>query len=202
MHAGVAKITNTKTNRPSWVPVGKMVTYDQYVTIQISTELSPALDAVDDLTHHLVSDARMLEESFTNASDPVREVDPAKLRSLKSPRGHPKFGMGSGEVWKRIKKFPVIDFATVDHTIDIAARRARWCQAMAQQAMELLGPVIEAGDAPRKARNALDSTVNWGLSMITGLFGVGLFGLGGQVAQLNTKVNGLESSIPSLRLKT
>ena len=202
LDADGAKITKRRDNRPSWVPVGKMVTYDQHVTIQIVTEISPAIDAIDDLTYHLLSDVRMLSESFTNDSDPVRVLEPGKLKSLKSPRGHPSFGMGTDEPWKRVKKFPVIDFATVDHTLDISARQAQRCQSSARHALSILGPMLEPGEPVRSARSAWSGSASVGLSMITGLFGVGLFGLGGQVAQLKAQVHGLEASIPSLRRKT
>ena len=44
--------------------------------------------------------------------------------------------------------------------------------------------------------------VTIGVAAVAGLFGLSLFGLGGQTAQLTTNVKGLQADVHSMRQKT
>ena len=200
--ADETSVSQPADNRPSWVAVRKIKTYDQYVTIQIKTPISPAIDAVNDAAYHLQSDRRMREETYSAGDDPVRTTDDTKTRSLKSPRGHPKFGKGTTKARERRVRYPLVDHASTDHVIDVSARRSKKCKERTEMAVSLLGPVVPAQAVNRQERQALASSVALGAATVAGLFGLGWFGLGGQVAQLKTETSGLRANIHSLRRKT
>ena len=141
-------------------------------------------------------------ETYSDVADPVRTVDDTKILALKSPRSHPKFGEGTTQGLLRASQFPLITHAAVDHIIDMNVRKIDRCRGLANQALESLGPPVPPPEPQRQARGALMDRVTVGVATVAGLFGLSLFGLGGQTAQLTTKVKGLQSDIHSIRQKT
>ena len=206
--AGTTQVVTKSDNKPTWSPVTKMKVYDQYITVQLTTLLSGALDAISDAAYHIISDKRMRSETFTDEADPVRDLTNTgvtgntKTLSLKSPRGHPKFGEGAVNGIKRVEKFPLITHASVDHLIDINTRKVMRCWNLTTQALKTLGPPVRSENTPRLARGALVDRLTVGVATVAGLFGLSLFGLGGQTAQLTSVVKGLEGDVHSIRQKT
>ena len=206
--AGTTQVVTKADNKPTWSPVAKMKVYDQYITVQLTTLLSGALDAISDAAYHINSDKRMRSETFTDDADPVRDLrntgitGNTKSLSLKSPRGHPEFGKGAANGIKRVEQFPLITHASVDHLIDINTRKVRRCWNLTTQALKALGPPVKSTGTTRPARGALMDRLTVGVATVAGLFGIGLFGLGGQTAQLTSTVKGLESDVHSIRQKT
>ena len=206
--AGSTQVVTKSDNKPTWSPVAKMKVYDQYITVQLTTLLSGALDAISDAAYHIGSDQRMRSETFTDEADPVRDLTNtvltgnSKTLSLKSPRGHPKFGKGDINGLKRAEKFPLITHASVDHLIDINTRKVKRCWNLTTQALKTLGPPVRLEAPTRPVRGALADRLTVGIATAAGLFGLSLFGLGGQTAQLTSKVKGLQSDVHSIRQKT
>ena len=200
--AGHTQVNVKNDNKPSWLPVVKMKLYDQYFTVQIKALVSAAIDAITDAAFHIDGSHHVEGETYTAVADPVRTVDSTKTLALKSPRSHPKFGVGKVQGMTRVADFPLITHAAIDHIIDINTRKIERCRALAFQAMESLGPPIPPPEPQRQARGALIDRVVVGVTAVAGLFGLSLFGLGGQTAQLTTEVKGLQSDVHSVRQKT
>ena len=159
--AGSTQVVTKSDNKPTWSPVAKMKVYDQYITVQLTTLLSGALDAISDAAYHIVSDQRMRSETFTDVADPVRDLTNtvltgnSKTLSLKSPRGHPKFGKGDINGLKRAEKFPLITHASVDHLIDINTRKVMRCWNLTTQALKMLGPPVRLEAPPEACARSL-----------------------------------------------
>ena len=200
--AGHTRVRAKTDNEPSWLPVTKMKLYDQYFTVQLKTLVSAAIDAIADASFHITGSNHVAGETYTAVDDPVRTVDNTKTLALKSPRGHPKFGVGATQGLARAIQFPLITHAAVDHVIDINMRKLNRCHTLAMQALESLGAPIPPPESPRHSRGALMDRVTVGVATAAGLFGLSLFGLGGQTAQLTTQVKGLQSDVHSIRQKT
>ena len=200
--AGHTRVIAKTDNEPSWLPVAKMKIYDQYFTVQLKTLVSAAVDAITDAAFHITGSYHKEGETYSDVADPVRTIDDTQIVGLKSPRSHPKFGKGTTQGLLRASQFPLITHAAVDHVIDMNVRKIDRCQVLANQALESLGPPIPPPEPQRQTRGALVDRVTAGVATVAGLFGLSLFGLGGQTAQLTTKVKGLQSDIHSIRQKT
>ena len=138
--AGHTRVRAKTDNEPSWLPVTKMKLYDQYFTVQLKTLVSAAIDAIADASFHITGSNHVAGETYTAVDDPVRTVDNTKTLALKSPRGHPKFGVGATQGLARAIQFPLITHAAVDHVIDINMRKLNRCHTLAMQALESLPP--------------------------------------------------------------
>ena len=201
-HTGLKDNTND-SGYPEWSIVGGMVSFDQFVTLELTSPLSPALDALDDAVFHIASDEKMHGQDYSEGDNPRRGAPPGnKPMSLKSPRGHIQFGKGS-EGKSRVEKFPLIFHGTMDHVVDMSERRIRTCQAEARQATMQLG-IAKERDITRGTRDTWGPVASAGFQTLTniGRYGMALLGLGGQVGHLAAKVNGMIRSISSLREKT
>ena len=188
---------------PEWSVIGGMITFDQYITLELTSQLSPALDTVDDAVYHIISDDKMHQQKYSTGNNPERQaITGDQPLSLKSPRGHVDFGSGNKRK-ERVEKFPLIHHGTMDHVVDMSERRIQMCQEEAKQATAQFG-VAKEREITRGTRDTWGPLLSSGFQKLIGIgrFGIGLMGLGGQVGHLTTKAEGIMRSISSLRRKT
>ena len=187
-----------------WKVVGKASVYDQEVTLEITTPISPLVDTMDDLTFHLDTQYAMKKEEVEGGQRKTTD-NSWYWGTLQSLRGHPDLNDGDAdELKKALQKFRLFEQGSTDHALELNGKVALSCQRRTWITLRQQRFINHDGteaDPTAPPTSKLKRSLTAIASAVAGTAGF-LFGLITNRPHVGAEVEGLQDSVFNLHKRT